>query len=60
MPRDHDASYNRDDQQKPGRPQRMAQEPKGTEGSSRSPKTATDPASGEPRKPPPRPAREKR
>ena len=41
-------SYNRDDQRKPGSPDRMAQEPKGSEGSARSPKTKTDPASGEP------------
>lgn len=44
----HDQAYNRDQDQKPGSPQRMAQEPKGSEGSARSPKTATDPASGEP------------
>ncbi len=30
-----------------GRPPRSANEPKGSEGSSRSPKTKTDPASGE-------------
>jgi len=40
--------YNRDDDQKPGRPPRMSQEPKGSEGSSRNAKTLTDPASGEP------------
>jgi len=39
-------SYNRDDQQKPGRPPRTACEPEGSEGSSRSRKTAA--ASGEP------------
>ena len=48
-------SYNRDDQRKPGRPDRMAQEPKGAEGSARTPKTQTDPASGEPRRGPPAP-----
>jgi hypothetical protein len=48
MPRPHDPSYNRDDDQKPGRPQRAAQEPSGSEGSSRSAKTFTDPSSGEP------------
>jgi hypothetical protein len=47
MPERIDQAYNRDDEQKPGRPQRMAQEPKGAEGSERSPKTQTDPASGE-------------
>jgi hypothetical protein len=40
--------YNRDDDQKAGRPPRMAQEPKGAEGSARTNKTQTDPASGEP------------
>lgn len=40
--------YNRDEDQKPGRPPRMAQEPKGAEGSARNAKTLTDPASGEP------------
>lgn len=44
----HDQAYNRDQDQKAGSPQRMAQEPQGAEGSARSPKTATDPASGEP------------
>lgn len=43
----HDEAYNRDQDQKPGSP-RMAQEPSGAEGSARSAKTATDPASGEP------------
>ena len=43
----HDRAYNRDQEQKPGSPQRMAQEPKGAEGSARSRKTMTDPASGE-------------
>lgn len=43
----HDQAYNRDQDQKPGAPQRMAQEPAGAHGSARSDKTATDPASGE-------------
>lgn len=42
----HDAAYNRDHDQKPGAPQRAATEPKGSEGSARSGKTHTDPASG--------------
>ena len=49
MTQSHDQAYNRDQDQKPGSPQRMAQEPKGAEGSARSNKTATDPASGESR-----------
>ena len=40
--------WNRDEDRKPGRPDRMAQEPAGSEGSARSAKTQTDPASGEP------------
>jgi hypothetical protein len=47
MPQSHDQAYNRDQDQKPGSPQRMAQEPKGAERSARTRKTATDPASGE-------------
>lgn len=39
IPRPHDPSYNRDDDQKPGAPQRLAQEPKGAEGSARSSKS---------------------
>jgi len=46
MPQSHDDAYNRDQDQKPGAA-RMAQEPTAAKGSSRSPKTATDPASGE-------------
>jgi hypothetical protein len=42
----HDDAYNRDQDQKPDAP-RMAQEPKGAKGSARSPKTRTDPASGD-------------
>lgn len=41
-------SWNRDDERKPGRPDRMAQEPAGAERSARNAKTQTDPASGEP------------
>jgi hypothetical protein len=48
--------YNRDEDQKPGRPPRPATEPKGSEGAARSPKTATDPATGEPNRAPPKPA----
>ena len=40
------ARYNRDDDQKPGRPPRPATEPAGSERSSQTPKTLTDPASG--------------
>jgi hypothetical protein len=52
-----DARYNRDDDQKPGAPPRSATEPVGAKGSARSAKTQTDPATGEPRKAPPRPNR---
>ena len=48
--------YNRDEEQKPGDPPRSATEPRGSEGSSRTSKTLTDPQTGEPRKAPPRPA----
>lgn len=51
MPHPHDPAYNRDDEQKPatapGRPQRTASEPEGAEGGAATPKTFTDPASGE-------------
>ena len=51
MPSDHDPAWNRDEAQKPppapGAAPRMAQEPAGAEGSSDTPKTHTDPASGE-------------
>lgn len=47
MPQSHDQAYNRDQDQKPGSPQRMAQEPNGAERSTKTSKTATDPASGE-------------
>lgn len=46
MPQNHDDAYNRDQEQKPGAA-RSASEPAGAEGSARSRKTATDPASGE-------------
>ena len=46
--RDIDKSWNRDDELKPGTPPRSAYEPKGSKGSARSRKTATDPVSGEP------------
>jgi hypothetical protein len=52
-----DARYNRDDDQKPGAPPRSATEPAGAGGSARSSKTRTDPATGEPRKSPPKPNR---
>lgn len=55
MPQNHDQAYNRDQDQKPGSPQRMAQEPSGAKGSARSSKTATDPASGEHRRDAPAP-----
>lgn len=55
MTQSHDKAYNRDQDQKPGSPPRMAQEPKGGEGSARTPKTATDPVTGEPNEAPPRP-----
>ncbi len=47
---------NRDEDLKPGRPPRPATEPAGSNGSSSSPKTQTDPATGEPHKEPPRPS----
>ena len=50
-----DAARNRDDNLKPGRPPRPATEPKGAEGSARSTKTLTDPATGEPRPGAPKP-----
>ncbi|PZQ52910.1 MAG: hypothetical protein DI570_24560 [Phenylobacterium zucineum] len=50
MSQNHDAQYNRDQDQKPGSPQRPATEPRGAEGSARTGKTMTDPASGESRR----------
>ena len=41
-------SWNRDDEQKPGRPPRTAYEPEGSEASAQTPKTMTDPATGAP------------
>lgn len=55
--RDIQKQYNRDDDLKPGRPPRMAQEPKGSGPSVRSPKTMTDPASGAPQPGAPAPSR---
>jgi hypothetical protein len=49
------SNLNRDEDLKPGRPPRNAQEPKGSEGSSRSAKTKTDPVSGVTKKGPPAP-----
>ena len=51
-----DARRNRDDDLKPGSPPRPASEPAGAKGSSRSDKTATDPATGEPQPGVPRPS----
>lgn len=53
MPRTHDDAYNRDEDQKPreGASPRAASEPEGSEGSARSAKTFTDPASGGGQKP---------
>ncbi|HPA40256.1 MAG TPA: hypothetical protein PLV04_16035 [Phenylobacterium sp.] len=50
-----DLARNRDEDLKPADPPRPATEPPGAEGSSRTPKTMTDPATGEPAKSPPRP-----
>jgi hypothetical protein len=55
--RDRGKEWNRDDEQKPGAPPRTAYEPKGSEGSTRTDKTLTDPASGEPNRRPPAPNR---
>jgi hypothetical protein len=55
MPDESRPRYNRDEDQRPGRPPRPATEPPGSEGSSRSSKTMTDPASGEPLGPQDRP-----
>jgi hypothetical protein len=49
-------SYNRDDEMKPGEPPRTAYEPEGSEGSTRTAKTLTDPATGEPNPGAPAPA----
>lgn len=55
-PRRTDAARNRDEDLKPGSPPRPATEPHGSEGSSDSPKTHTDPATGAPHPEAPRPA----
>jgi len=55
MPQDSRPRYNRDEDQRPGRPPRPATEPKGAERSSRSDKTLTDAGSGEPLRPRHRP-----
>jgi hypothetical protein len=52
----NDRRYNRDDDQKAGSPPRPATEPKGSEGSSCSDKTLSDPATGVPNAKPPKPA----
>lgn len=46
----------RDEDLKPGAPPRPATEPSGAEGSQRTSKTMTDPATGEPRARPPAPS----
>jgi hypothetical protein len=48
---EHPARYNRDEEQRPGRPPRPATEPPGSAPSTRSDKTLTDPGSGEPARP---------
>jgi hypothetical protein len=53
---DKDPRYNRDEDQKAGAPPRSATEPAGAEGSASTPKTRTDPQTGEPSKTPPKPA----
>ncbi len=55
-PEPSDAAKTRDEDLKPGSPPRPATEPAGAQGSQRSDKTQTDPATGEPRKSPPAPA----
>ncbi len=55
-PRHADAARNRDEDMKPGRPPRPATEPAGSESSSRTPKTMTDPATGAPNRRKPDPA----
>jgi hypothetical protein len=54
---DNDRAKNRDDEMRPGAPPRSAYHPPGSGGSSRSAKTRTDPATGEPRRGAPAPAR---
>ena len=54
--RSDDLARTRDEDLKPGAPPRPATEPEGAAGSSRTDKTLTDPATGEPRGKPPKPA----
>lgn len=56
MTQPHDRAYNRDQDQKPGRPPRSATEPAGAKAQA-SGKTLTDPATGEPTGKPPAPNR---
>lgn len=57
MPQDRsdDAARSRDEDLKPASPPRPATEPAGSEGSSDSSKTRTDPATGAPHREAPRP-----
>ena len=55
MPNPGDSRRNRDEDLKAGRPPRPATEPQGAETSTQTSKTLTDPATGEPRKRPPKP-----
>ncbi|RAK55050.1 hypothetical protein [Phenylobacterium soli] len=57
MPNRQREQWNRDDEQKPGAPPRTAYEPDGAEGSEKTSKTLTDPATGEPRRGPQAPNR---
>jgi hypothetical protein len=52
---DTDRRLNRDEDQKPASPPRPATEPAGSQGSSRTTKTMTDPATGQPNPHPPQP-----
>jgi hypothetical protein len=56
---DIDTRKNRDEDLKPGSPPRPASHPSGSEDSTRTAKTQTDPATGEPQRNPPRPAQAK-
>jgi hypothetical protein len=51
-----DARYNRDEDQKPTSPPRSSTEPAGAKGSTRTAKTQTDPATGQPNKGAPKPS----
>jgi len=48
VPEPNQHPWNRDDQQKPGRPPRSKTEPAGAQATPQGHKTATDPQSGEP------------